>query len=148
MLKIDKTDFLSGLIVLAVSSYFAYGALDYRIGTVIRMGPGYVPLALGLIGMGLGVLIMLSSLGRTGALESFNWRTVLPVVASIAAFGLLLNRVGLIPATLVAVLAATLASPKTRLVPALILGVVVSVLIWVCFVLLLGLPIPVLRSPF
>ena len=148
MLKIDKTDLLSGLIVLAVGSYFAYGALDYRIGTVIRMGPGYVPLALGLIAMGLGVLIMLSSLGRSGALESFRWRVVLPIVASILAFWLLLPRVGVLPATFVTVLLSTLSSPKSRLVPAIILGVIVAVLIWACFVLLLGLPIPVLRSPF
>jgi len=148
MLKIDKTDLLSGLIVLAVGSYFAYGALDYRIGTVIRMGPGYVPLALGLIAMGLGVLIMLSSLGRSGALESFRWRVVLPIVASILAFWLLLPRVGVLPATFVSVLVATLASPKSRLVPAIFLGVIIAVLIWACFVLLLGLPILVLRSPF
>ena len=148
MLKIDKTDLLSGLIVLAVGSYFAYGALDYRIGTVIRMGPGYVPLALGLIAMGLGALIMLSSLGRSGALESFKWRVVLPIVASILAFWLLLPRVGVLPATFVTVLLSTLSSPKSRLVPAIILGVIVAVLIWACFVLLLGLPIPVLRSPF
>jgi len=148
MLKVDKTDLVSGIVVLLISGYFAYGALDYRMGTVVRMGPGYVPFALGLIGMALGAAIVLTSLGRSGALEGFRWRIVLPIVASIAAFALLLPRTGLIPAAFFSVLLATLASPKTRIVPATLLGAVVAILIWLCFVVLLGLPIPVLRSPF
>lgn len=148
MVKLDKTDLISGLVVLGISSFFAYGALDYRIGTMTRMGPGYVPLILGLIGMALGVAIILTSIGRSGGLESFRWRVVLPVVASIAAFLLLLPRTGLIPATFVSVVVAAFASPKSRILPTLLLGVVVAVLIWISFVVLLGLPIPVLRSPF
>jgi len=148
MVKLDKTDLISGLVVLGISSFFAYGALDYRIGTMTRMGPGYVPLILGLIGMALGVAIILTSIGRSGGLESFRWRVVLPVVASIAAFLLLLPRTGLIPATFVSVVVAAFASPKSRILPTLLLGVVVAVLIWISFVVLLGLLIPVLRSPF
>jgi hypothetical protein len=148
MLKVDKTDLVSGLVVLVISAYFAYGAMDYRIGTMARMGPGYVPFALGLMGMALGAVIVLTSFGRAGALEGFRWRVVLPVAASIAAFLLLLPRVGLLPATFVSVIAASMASPKSRVVPTLVLGAVVAVLIWISFVVLLGLPIPVLRSPF
>lgn len=148
MVKLDKTDLISGLVVLAISSFFAYGALDYRIGTMTRMGPGYVPLVLGLIGMVLGAAIILTAFGRSGGLESFRWRVVLPVVASITAFLLLLPRTGLIPATFVAVVVAAFASPKSRILPTLLLGVVVAALIWIGFVVLLGLPIPVLRSPF
>src|SRR5690606_26139494 len=114
MLKVDKTDLVSGIVVLLISGYFAYGALDYRMGTVVRMGPGYVPFALGLIGMALGAAIVLTSLGRSEALEGFRWRIVLPIVASIAAFAFLLPRTGLLPAAFFSVLLATLASPKTR----------------------------------
>lgn len=148
MLKVDKTDLVSGIVVIAVSGFFAYGALDYRLGTMARMGPGYVPFVLGLIGVALGVAIILTSLGRTGALEDFRWRVVWPIAASILAFLLLLPRVGLIPATFVSVIIATLASPKSRIAISLLLGIIVSILIWLSFVVLLGLPIPVFRSPF
>nr|CAD6630346.1 tripartite tricarboxylate transporter TctB family protein [arsenite-oxidising bacterium NT-25] len=148
MSKIDKTDMLSGLVVLAISSYFAYGALDYRLGTVVRMGPGFVPFALGILGMVLGTAIIITSLGRTGALEDFRWRIVLPVTASIAAFALLLTYTGLLPATFFAVLIATLASEKFRLLPSLLLGVIVAAFAWLTFIILLGLPIPAFRSFF
>ena len=148
MLKIDKTDMLSGLVVLAISGYFAYGALDYRLGTVVRMGPGFVPFALGILGVVLGTAIIITSLDRTGALEDFRWRIVLPVAASIAAFALLLIHTGLLPATFFAVLIATLASEKFRLLPSLLLGAIVAAFAWLTFIILLGLPISAFRSFF
>lgn len=148
MLKIDKTDMLSGIFALTISGYFAYGALDYRLGTVVRMGPGFVPFALGLLGMALGLAIIVTSLGRTGALEAFRWRIVLPIAASIAAFAVLLKYTGLLPATFFAAAIATLASEKSRLLTSLLLGAIVAVFAWFSFIVLLGLPIPAFRSFF
>jgi hypothetical protein len=148
MLKIDKTDMLSGVVVLTISCYFAYGALDYRLGTVARMGPGFVPFALGILGMALGAAVIITSLGRTGALEGFRWRLVLPVAASIAAFAILLKHTGLLPAAFFSALIAALASPKSRLLPSLLLGIAVAAFAWISFIVLLGLPIPAFRSFF
>jgi hypothetical protein len=148
MVKIDKTDLLSGIVVLTISGYFAYGALDYRLGTVSRMGPGMVPFALGLLGMTLGAAIIITSLGRAGALEAFRWRIVLPIAAAIAAFAVLLQNTGLLPAAFFAALIATLASEKSRILPSALLSAMVTIFAWLSFVVLLGLPIPAFRSPF
>lgn len=148
MPKVDKIDLLSGLILVAVGLYFTIGALDYRMGTVIRMGPGFIPFSLGIIAIVLGLAIGIASFGREGELPDVNWRALLPVAASIAAFALVLPRLGVIAAIAATVLISSLASPRSRLVPTLLVVVAVSLMIWVGFVKILGMPIPVFRSPF
>jgi hypothetical protein len=148
MPQIDKSELVSGLVVVAVGSYFALGALDYRMGTVTRMGPGFVPYHVGVITIVLGGLIMLSSLGRDAALPRIDWRGVFFVGASVVCFGLLLPRAGLIPAAMVTVMVASFASPSLRLPMFPVLATVVAVGAWAIFVKLLGLSIPVLRNPF
>lgn len=148
MIKANKTDVLGGALVVALGAYFAYGALDYRLGTVVRMGPGYLPFALGIIAILLGAAIILTALGNEGEIEPFKARMVLPVLGSILAFALILPRAGLIPATIVAVCLASLSSPRSRPQVTLLSSVVVAFLVWVAFILLLGMPIPVLRNPF
>lgn len=148
MPRLDKAEFLSGALVIAIGAFFALGALDYRMGTLIRMGPGFVPYHLGLIVVVLGVLIMLSAFGRDEDLPYFDMRGVIFVGASIIAFGLLLPRTGLIPATIVTVMMSSFASPSLRLPMFPVLAAVVAFGAWLLFVKLLGLPIPVLRNPF
>lgn len=148
MPRLDKAELLSGALVVAIGAYFAIGALDYRMGTVIRMGPGFVPYHLGLIMVVLGGLIILSAFGRDDDLPRFDWRGMAFVAASIIAFGLLLPRAGLIPATVLTVMVASLASPSLRLPMFPVLAAVVAFGAWMLFVKLLGLPIPVLRNPF
>src|SRR3546814_14301780 len=57
-----------GLIIAAVGGWFLVGAFDYRIGTAVRMGPGYLPMVFGIITLVLGLAIMLLALGRAGKL--------------------------------------------------------------------------------
>lgn len=144
----DKKDLIGGGIVLLLGACFAVGALDYRLGTVDRMGPGYVPLMLGVIGMALGAAIMLTSLGHEGQLNDLKLRMVLPILAAILAFGLLLPRTGLLPAVFVSIFLSSLSSPKSTLKTTLILAVCVGVLVCIGFVVLLGLPIPIIKGPF
>lgn len=147
-MKADRKDLLGGAIVLVMGACFAIGALDYRLGTLARMGPGFVPLTLGLIGMALGAAIMLSAIGREGRLAALMPAMVLPVLAAILAFALLLPRAGLLPAVFVSILLSSLSSPRSTLRGAVILAVCVSALISICFVLLLGVQIPLIRRPF
>ena len=68
------TDILAGLIFVAFGLAFATTSLSYEIGTPLRMGPGYFPLALGGILVFLGLLIVgkgfLSSSSAEGRLGS------------------------------------------------------------------------------
>lgn len=148
MPRLDKTELLAGLVVVVVGAYFAIGALDYRMGTVTRMGPGFMPFHVGLITIILGSLIVISSFGREAPLPRMDWRGLLFVGASVVSFGFLLPRAGLIPAAMVTVILGSLASPTLRLPMFPVLASAIAAGAWVIFVLLLGLPIPVLRNPF
>jgi hypothetical protein len=148
MFRVDKTDLLAGAVVVAIGGWFAIGALDYRMGTVMRMGPGFVPFGLGLIAVALGLLIMLAALTRPGALPRFSWRAALGVMAAIATFALILPWAGLVPATVASVLVSALASPTSTIRSACAVAAAAAVLVWLGFVILLGLPIPVFRNPF
>jgi hypothetical protein len=148
MSKLDKTDLVSGLLLIAVGLCFAIGALDYRMGTVVRMGPGFVPFSLGLISIVLGIAVALTSLGREGGLPRLDWRTILPILVAIAVFALVLPRAGLIPAAILTVLVSSFASVPWRPLHILPLSIAVAVFVWIGFVLILGMPFPVIRSPF
>ncbi|WP_162300795.1 tripartite tricarboxylate transporter TctB family protein [Alkalilacustris brevis] len=147
-MRIDRGEVISGLIVIAFGAWFAYGALDYRIGSLARMGPGFVPYSLGLISVGLGTLIVLSAFGRVGRVPSIDWRGMVCVLGAVGLFAWLLPRTGMIPATIVGVVVASVGSPLTHPPAVPILAVGVAAGAWVVFALILGIQIPVFRSPF
>ena len=45
----SQKDFFSGLLFMGAGVAFAWGASSYTLGTGARMGPGYFPLALGVL---------------------------------------------------------------------------------------------------
>ena len=147
MFRADRRDLVAGLIIAAVGGWFLVGAFDYRMGTVMRMGPGYLPMVFGIITLVLGLAIMLLALGRHGKLPQPAPRAVLAVLVSIAGFTLVLPRAGLIPAALIAVLIATRGDRDARLTSSLVLAVCVAVVSWVVFVEFLGMPMPAFRMP-
>ncbi|HEY9537317.1 MAG TPA: tripartite tricarboxylate transporter TctB family protein [Kiloniellaceae bacterium] len=147
MFRADRGDLLAGLIIAAVGGWFLVGAFDYRIGTAVRMGPGYLPMVFGIITLVLGLAIMLLALGRDGKLPLPAPRACLAVLVSIAGFTLVLPRAGLIPAALVAVMIATRGDRDARLTSSLVLAVCVAVVSWIVFVEFLGMPMPAFRMP-
>jgi hypothetical protein len=59
-----RDDLLAGVIFVALGGGFAYTASTYEVGSLRAMGPGYFPLALGLVLAALGVVIMVVGLIR------------------------------------------------------------------------------------
>jgi hypothetical protein len=59
-----RDDLLAGAIFVALGGGFAYTASTYEVGSLRTMGPGYFPLALGLVLAALGVVIMAVGLFR------------------------------------------------------------------------------------
>lgn len=148
MQRLDRSDLISGLVIIVIGTAFAYGATDYRMGTITRMGPGFVPFSVGLIMIGLGVLVIVSAFGREGALPRLDVKGLFFVSLAIVAFAALLPRVGLVPAAVATVAISSLAGGILRWPTVAILCAGVAFGAWVVFVVLLGIRIPVLRSPF
>lgn len=144
MNRIDPVEIISGLLIIALGAFFFIGAAEYPMGTVNRMGPGFIPRTLGAISMGLGVLIWLGSLRAAGALPRVSWRAVTCITASIALFAVMIERAGLVPAVFVASSVAMIGNAEATWRQILITSAAIAVICFVLFILLLGLPIPTL----
>jgi hypothetical protein len=143
----DIQNIVGGLCLIAIGVFAAFYAQRYPIGELRRMGPGFFPVSLGVLLAILGTFIALPAFFRSGDSIRFDVKGFAWVMASVMVFGFGLTRLGLIGATVAAVLVATMAADlrwRTRFVLA---GVMV-VITWLVFSVGLGMPIPLWpRSP-
>lgn len=146
MRHIEVRDLIGGASLIALGLFVAlYAATHYSVGEPARMGPGFFPVALGWILAGLGLIIMLLAFRKTvHALHPppFTPRSLVAVAAAITIFGLLINRVGLIPATFALVFVAAFAERRFRLRRTVLLGVALGVLSWLIFTVGLQMTLP------
>ncbi len=86
-------DFFAGLLFIAFGTLAIVIGSNYTLGTAARMGPGYFPRILGGLLVALGLVLALRALRLNGPrLPGWQWRPVLVVLLSVAAFGLIVNR--------------------------------------------------------
>ena len=137
-------DVLAGALFIALGLLFALGALDYEIGDPLRMGPAYMPLALGLIvaGLGVGVIIKGFVAGEGGEIGRVDWRAVVLITAALLFFGFTVRGLGVAGALLGATLLASLARDRTPLVEVLGISIGLTVLSVVLFIYILQLRLP------
>lgn len=143
MLEKDYRDIVAGALLAALGVAISLYALShYSIGTITRMGPGMVPVGLGVLLAIFGVVIGGTAWFREGNWPKVKVATPLLVLVSILIFAISIERLGLVPAVFLSVLAATLAELKIYPVRSLILAVALCLLAYLVFLLGLRLPIP------
>lgn len=137
-------DVLAGAVVIALGLAFAIGALAYEVGDPLRMGPGYMPLALGIIVIGLGIGIVIKGFlaGETDAIGAVDWRAIVLLTAALLFFGLTVRGLGVAVALLGATLLASLARSRTPLIEVVLISVGLTVLSVVLFIFVLQLRVP------
>ena len=147
----QKRDFYAGgLIALIGAVAIREGATD-DIGTMMRMGPGFMPLALGAILVLLGIAIAASGAttqeNDSDSTESVrpDWRAWLCIVAGPTLFILLGEIGGYIPATFVSVFVSALGDRTATLKSATILAACVTVAGGFLFLYVLNVPFPLFR---
>ena len=151
----SQKDFFSGLLFTIVGISFAVGATSFTVGTASRMGPGYFPLALGIVLTILGVIITLVSF-RSQAPDGdpighIAWRPLVFILGANVAFGLLLvglptlglPAMGLIVAIYALVVIAGMARPNQSIKESLVLATILAVGSYGGVVYLLNLQFPV-----
>lgn len=142
----SQKDFWSGLMFVAVGIGFAWGSTNYSFGGGVRPGPGYFPFGLGILMAVLGAVVTLNGLSlRAGDREPIGrwaWKPLLVIVASVAVFGLLLPRLGMVATLPILVVMSALAGGEFRWQDALINAVVLTVGSWAIFIWGLKLTIP------
>jgi putative tricarboxylic transport membrane protein len=141
----NNNDFYSGLLLVAVATVALLYIRTLAIGTVLEMGPGYFPLGLALVLLGMGLcLVVKGLLTREKPVGAFHLRPLFFILVSFAAFGVLVERAGLILAILAQVAVAHFASVETQWRQSLVTGIVLAAASAVVFVWLLKIPVSLL----
>jgi hypothetical protein len=145
---VRRKNVLAGLMFIAVARLGLWLSRNYPVGTALRMSTGYVPRLLCWLLMGLGFIIFVQGLMATddapregGSLNRL--RPVVVVTASLVAFGLTLERIGLVLAIFLLVAIASLAARGLKPWEALAAAAGLIVMSWAIFIVGLGLPIPI-----
>jgi hypothetical protein len=139
----DIGDILGGALMIAVGVFAMIYAQRYAFGTVSQMGPGFFPVVLGGILAVLGLVIAVPAFGRAGPQITFHWRTLGFVIGAIVLFAATLRPLGLILATMIAVLAAASAERGFPWLGRLVLAGAIALMVLLIFRLGLGMNIPV-----
>ena len=146
MKHLDKRELIAGLMLTGVGLFVAlYAAEHYQIGQPARMGPGFFPVALGSVLAFLGVVVALLAFRPTVHVlvpPPFAARPLIAVLISIAVFTLMINRLGLIPATLALVMIAACAERPYKLRRTVLLAIALAVIAWLTFTVGLQMTLP------
>jgi len=130
-----RPDLLAGLMFAAIALFGLYLVRDYDMGTAARMGTGYVPRLVCWIMLALGAAIAVRGFqAEREPEEPLAWRPLLMVPLAIVAFGLLVDRAGLVAAATALIVIGAFASRGVRPLETLALGLVLiagSVLVFV-----------------
>lgn len=125
--RIVNIEVASGLLVVLLGAFglFAIGNLD--MGVANDMGPGYLPrlVAWALVAVGLAMTIW-AFFQDHPPIPDLHWRPTLAISVATAAFGLLIDRFGMVIAvvamTVIASLASSISRPRETPVLALVLA--------------------------
>lgn len=135
--KVNRNELWSVLLMLILAVPTIVGSLNYQLGSLARMGPGYFPLILGCVLAFLALLLLFSpepvetSINEGIEEHSLSFKeqviTWLTIIASVLAFILLGKYGGLIPATFVMCTLAAFADRRNSRFTNLMIGVVLTV---------------------
>ena len=140
----NPTDFWAGLLFGGFGVFVAaYAATHYRLGSAVRMGPGYFPTWIGALVAILGLVLVIRSLRVAGPkIELPPLRPTALVLGASIAFGYLLKPLGLVIATGLLVVVSAAGGHQFRLREAALLALALAAFAVGVFVYGLELPFP------
>ena len=139
----SKKDFNAGLMFIAIGLLFAIGALNYPMGSALRMGPAYFPSVLGWMLVILGAIVFFDSFFINEAPPKPTvLRGLLWILGSVVAFGLVVDPLGggLILACLVIMIMSAYGGAEFKWKEAIASGLFMTALCVGTFYYGLGLP--------
>lgn len=140
---LDNKDFWAGLVLIVTGALAVLVARDYPFGTMVRMGAGYFPTVLGGLLVLFGIHVLAKGLRSVNKIEAgWSLRAMIVLPLSLALFGFLMDRAGLVPALAALTVGSAAAGKEFKLVEiipltALLIAFSVAVFVWG-----LGLPYP------
>jgi hypothetical protein len=153
---IGKKDFYAGGLMILIGLGIAIKGTSYRAGTLMHMGPGFLPTALGVILVLIGIAIAAAGLtpAAPGSEEDEGilpanpqWWAWFCILMSPVVFIILGRYFGMLPGTFGCVFVAALGDKDKTWLGTVILATIVTVFGVALFSYFLQVPMPVLTSP-
>lgn len=150
--RLARKNVLAGLMFIAIAALGLWLSRDYPLGTLRRMSTGFMPQLLCWVLMGLGALVLVQGLverdtapaaDAPAAQGRENHGAVALVAASLVAFALSIEPLGLVAAVVLLVLIASFAYRGLKWWETLLTAVVLTALCWAVFILGLGMSVKV-----
>ena len=137
-------DFWAGLMFIGFGLFAAvWAAVNYQMGTAVRMGPAYFPTVLGGMLAVLGLIVLLGSFTIDGPkVPPLTLRPLLLISLGCVLYGYLMKPLGLVGATAALVFLSAAGGHEFKLREVAILYVVLIIFSWAVFVKGLTLPFP------
>jgi hypothetical protein len=137
-------DFWAGILFVLAGGAALWIGREYPLGTLTRMGPGYLPTVLSWALLAIGGVLTVRALALDGpAIPPSRIMPQLFILAAIVVFALAIERLGLALAVMLVAITAALASRDMRWVETIALALGLAALCVVLFVHLLGQPFAV-----
>ena len=141
--------FKAGIIFIAIGAFFfATSIITLETGTMLRMGPGFMPILLSLLLVALGFLVIFERSPEEKEAEErpIPWRGLIFITLAPFLFALTIKGLGLVPALLVLITTSSLASRMMGLRKLMIVTAVLLSLSVLVFHYVLGLPYPLFAT--
>lgn len=132
----SSADFWSGLMFVGFGGVAIVMSQNYPMGNAMRMGPGYFPTYLGAIMAVLGGIISARALKADGEpIGTWAFRPLIILGAAILIFGMVMEKLGFIPALVILIVGSTLAGREFKwlevtLLTAVLVAVSVGIFIY------------------
>jgi putative Ca2+/H+ antiporter (TMEM165/GDT1 family) len=147
----SRRDFYAGGLMVLLGLGIALKGSTYRAGTLMHMGPGFLPTALGVILVLVGIAIAIAGVVPAAGEEdqrilpeSPQWWAWFCILASPVLFIVFGQYFGMIPATFACVFIAALGDKKATWLGTIVLSTVVTVFGVALFSYFLQVPMPIL----
>jgi hypothetical protein len=142
-------DYYGGALMFLLGAGAVYKGMSYKVGTLSRMGPGYFPVAVGVVLALMGILIALGARSNVPAKQEEyqgpEWRGWICIVLSIIAFLVLGRYGGLLPATFAVVFISALGDRENNRKQALLLSLAMAGVAALVFWWALSMQFPLFR---
>jgi Tripartite tricarboxylate transporter TctB family len=151
-----KKDYYGGALMVFVGLIAVYAGLDYRTGTPARMGPGFFPVAIGVLLAITGMLIAITARSESGSSSKIatghghgdglpDLRGGICIILSVLAFLLLGVYGGLVPATFAIVFISALGDRTNTITQAILLALSMCIVAVIVFWWALRLQLPLFQ---
>jgi len=144
--RISRDDLFAGAIFIGIGAFFCIESLNYDLGSPLRMGPGFLPLALGVLLSTLGLAVAIAGLRnpRDATGDPPSWRAIILILGAIGLFGFTIRGIGFVPGVFTVAFLSAFASRLTNWFGAAVIATGLTVLSTLVFIIGLRLQVPMI----